>query len=82
MQLFSLSLNAIKSLNLTLRSIDPDKGVIIVADKFRNTFVVLISKEHNSESKVKILGYSSRLGKSRDLLDKTLKNLLIKINET
>ena len=73
-QLFSLALNAVNSLNITLKSFDVTSGQIVAIDRFRNTFVLLVSDQANRSSSVKILGYGSILGKHK--LDCTSKNLL------
>ena len=78
-QLFSLALNAVNSLNITLKSFDVTSGQIVVIDRFRNTFVLLVSSQADRSSNVKILGYSSILGKHK--LDRTSKNLLALISE-
>ena len=78
-ELFSLALKAIQSLNLSLKSFDTLNGQIVAKDKFRNIVIMQILNQDKYQSKVKIFGHSSVIG--RLTLKKTTTNLLALLSE-
>lgn len=78
--LFAIALNAVMSLDLSLRSFNTDTGEIIASDKLKNSFKVIILNNGKNQSKVQVFGNGSLIGKRT--LNYTSSKILAKISET
>ena len=78
-QLFSLSLDTIMDLGLSLKFFDVKVKEIVATDKLRNTLKLSIIDQSKNQSMIKVLGYASHVGKVT--LNKTIRNLLANLSD-
>ena len=77
-RLFSRTLTAIRTLNLSLKSFDTVRGEIIAVDNLHNTVVVSFFSG-SKDTRVKVSGYASKFG--HKLLNNTVTTLMKLISE-